>query len=59
LWAFLGTNIKRLLTIDYYRKVFNISMAFLLLISLLPVFIAISMPFGRNILIKSKKTGHA
>ncbi len=39
LWAFLGTNIKRLLTTDYYRKVFNISMAFLLVISLLPVFL--------------------
>jgi len=39
LWAFLGTNIKRLLTTDFYRKVFNISMAFLLVISLLPVFI--------------------
>jgi len=39
LWAFLGTNIKRLLTTDYYRKVFNISMAFLLVISLLPAFL--------------------
>jgi len=39
LWAFLGTNIKRLLTTDYYRKIFNISMAFLLVISLLPVFL--------------------
>lgn len=39
LWAFLGTNIKRLLTTDYYRKVFNISMAFLLVISLLPGFL--------------------
>ena len=39
LWAFLGINIKRLLTTDFYRKVFNISMAFLLVISLLPVFI--------------------
>jgi len=39
LWAFLGTNIKRLLTTDFYRKVFNISMAFLLVISLLPVFL--------------------
>ena len=39
LWAFLGTNIKRLLTTDYYRKVFNISIAFLLVISLLPVFL--------------------
>jgi len=39
LWAFLGTNIKRLLTTDYYRKVFNISMAFLLVMSLLPVFL--------------------
>ena len=39
LWTFLGTNIKRLLTTDYYRKVFNISMAFLLVISLLPVFL--------------------
>ena len=39
LWAFLGTNIKRLLTTDYYRKVFNITMASLLIISLLPVFL--------------------
>jgi len=39
LWTFLGTNIKRLLTTDYYRKVFNISMAFLLVLSLLPVFL--------------------
>ena len=39
LWAFLGTNIKRLLTTDYYRKIFNISMAFLLVMSLLPVFL--------------------
>ena len=39
LWAFLGTNIKRLLTTDFYRKVFNISMAFLLVMSLLPVFV--------------------
>jgi len=39
LWAFLGTNIKRLLTTDYYRKVFNISMASLLVLSLLPVFL--------------------
>ena len=39
LWAFLGTNIKRLLTTDYYRKVFNICMSFLLVISLLPVFL--------------------
>lgn len=39
LWAFLGTNIKRLLTTDFYRKVFNISMAFLLVISLLPGFL--------------------
>jgi threonine/homoserine/homoserine lactone efflux protein len=39
LWAFLGTNIKHLLTTDYYRKVFNICMAFLLVISLLPVFL--------------------
>jgi threonine/homoserine/homoserine lactone efflux protein len=39
LWAFLGTNIKRLLTTDYYRKVFNISMACLLVLSLLPVFL--------------------
>ena len=39
LWAFLGTNIKRLLTTDYYRKVFNISMAVLLVISLLPAFL--------------------
>jgi len=39
LWAFLGTNIKRLLTTDYYRKAFNISMAVLLVLSLLPVFL--------------------
>ena len=39
LWAFLGTNIKRLLTTDFYRKIFNIGMAFLLVISLLPVFL--------------------
>ena len=39
LWAFLGTHIRRLLTTDYYRKVFNISMAVLLIISLLPVFL--------------------
>lgn len=39
LWAFLGTNIKRLLTTDYYRKIFNISMACLLVLSLLPVFL--------------------
>jgi threonine/homoserine/homoserine lactone efflux protein len=39
LWAFLGTNIKRLLTTDYYRKIFNISMALLLVISLIPVFL--------------------
>ncbi len=39
LWTFLGTNIKRLLKTDYYRKVFNISMAFLLVLSLLPVFL--------------------
>ena len=39
LWAFVGTNIKRFLINDYYRKIFNISMAFLLIISLLPVFL--------------------
>ena len=39
LWAFLGTNIRCFLTTDYYRKVFNISMAFLLVLSLLPVFL--------------------
>jgi len=39
LWAFLGSNIRRLLTTDCYRKVFNISMAFLLVLSLLPVFL--------------------
>ncbi len=38
LWAIIGTNIKRLLTTDYYRKIFNISMACLLVISLVPVF---------------------
>ena len=39
LWAFLGANIKRLLTTNYYRKIFNISMAFLLVLSLVPVFL--------------------
>ena len=38
LWAIIGTNIKRLLTTDYYRKIFNISMACLLVISLVSVF---------------------
>ena len=39
LWTFLGTNIRRLLTTDFYRKVFNISMACLLVLSLVPVFL--------------------
>jgi len=38
-WTFLGTNIRRLLTTDFYRKVFNFSMACLLVLSLLPVFL--------------------
>ena len=38
LWVIIGTNIKRLLSTDYYRKIFNISMACLLIISLVPVF---------------------
>ena len=39
LWAFLGTNIKRFLINDFYRKIFNISMACLLVLSLVPVFL--------------------
>jgi len=39
LWAFLGTNIRRFLTTDLYRKIFNLSMACLLVLSLLPVFL--------------------
>ncbi len=38
-WTFLGTSIRRLLTTDIYRKVFNMSMAGLLVLSLLPVFL--------------------
>ena len=38
-WTFLGTNIRRLLTSVFYRKVFNFSMACLLVLSLLPVFL--------------------
>ena len=39
LWALIGMNIKRFLINDFYRKIFNISMAFLLILSLLPVFL--------------------
>jgi len=39
LWTFLGSNIRRLLTTEFYRKIFNISMACLLVLSLLPVFL--------------------
>jgi threonine/homoserine/homoserine lactone efflux protein len=39
LWTFLGSNIRRLLTTEFYRKIFNISMACLLVLSLVPVFL--------------------